>query len=87
MSQNRQFDLYMTADQNSPIAYVRKLLGRRMRVLLYDDCREIMGVFAALDSTARLTLRDGFEIFEDHACALGIVLIPLSQVHSMQLID
>jgi hypothetical protein len=58
-----------------------------MRAPLCDDCRQIIGVFAALDSTATLTLRDGIEILEAHERTLGIVLSPLSQVQSMELID
>jgi small nuclear ribonucleoprotein (snRNP)-like protein len=92
MSDKAQFDPYVTGerrsvDQSSPVAYVRGFLSRRIRVLLADGVRQIVGIFVALDHTGTLTLRDGIEMFEGHERPLGFVLITLPQVQSMELAE
>jgi small nuclear ribonucleoprotein (snRNP)-like protein len=87
-----QYDPYITGncqptDLNSPIAYVHSFLNRRLRVFLADGCRQIIGIFVALDYTAMITLHNAVEIVEDHERPLEFVLIPLGQVQSMEALD
>jgi small nuclear ribonucleoprotein (snRNP)-like protein len=76
-----------SADPLSPISVVRGYLGRRLRVLLSDGSRQIIGVFVALDHTGTMTLRDGVELVEDRERKLGNVQIPLVEVQSMETAD
>jgi small nuclear ribonucleoprotein (snRNP)-like protein len=90
MSRGRaQFDPFVlrdrhSADAASPITVVRGYLGRRLRVLLSDGKRQIVGVFVALYHTETIALRDAVEIVDDHERTLGIVQIPLVHVQSME---
>jgi small nuclear ribonucleoprotein (snRNP)-like protein len=72
-------------DVTSPIEYVRGLLNQRFRVLLIDGIRQILGIFVAFDHQKTLTLKDCVEITEGHERELGVVLIPLAQVQSIEL--
>jgi small nuclear ribonucleoprotein (snRNP)-like protein len=73
-----------SADPTSPITVVRSYLGKRLRVLLSDGTRQILGIFVALDHTGTLTFREGVEIVDTHERTLGTVHIPLIHVQSME---
>jgi small nuclear ribonucleoprotein (snRNP)-like protein len=84
-----QFDPFALRDVHSPdpaspISYVRGFLGKRLRLLLADGSRQIVGTFVALDSTAVLTLRETLEIVEDHERNLGTTMVSLALVQSME---
>jgi small nuclear ribonucleoprotein (snRNP)-like protein len=87
--QRAQYDTFAlrdrySADVISPVTVVRGYLGRRLRVLLSDGDRQILGIFVALDHRGTMVLRDGVEIVGDHERTLGTVQIPLVHVQSME---
>jgi hypothetical protein len=55
--------------------------------LLVDGSRQIIGVFAALDHTGTITLRDAVQAVEENEREIGIALIPLALVQSMELAE
>jgi small nuclear ribonucleoprotein (snRNP)-like protein len=71
-------------DAASPISYARRFLGRRLRVLLADGGRQLVGTFAALDGTGALTLRECLEFVGDHERSLGTVIAPLALIQSIE---
>jgi small nuclear ribonucleoprotein (snRNP)-like protein len=44
-------------DPESASEYVRSFLGKRFRVVLFDENRQIVGTFVALDASGTLFLR------------------------------
>jgi small nuclear ribonucleoprotein (snRNP)-like protein len=44
-------------DMESAAEYVRSFLGKRFRVVLFDDNRQIVGTFVALDALGTLFLK------------------------------
>jgi small nuclear ribonucleoprotein (snRNP)-like protein len=74
-----------SADETSPIEYVHNLLNQRLRVLLINEARQIVGVFVGLDSTGTLTLKDCVDRGENHEREFPWVCIPLVQIQSMEL--
>jgi hypothetical protein len=55
--------------------------------LLTDGCRQIIGVFALLDYTGMITLRNAVQAIEENEPEIGIAVIPLSCVQSMELAE
>jgi small nuclear ribonucleoprotein (snRNP)-like protein len=45
-------------DPESAAEYVRSFLGNRFRIILFDENRQIVGTFVALDATGTLFLRE-----------------------------
>jgi small nuclear ribonucleoprotein (snRNP)-like protein len=45
-------------DSESPAEYVRSFLGKRFRVVLFDENRQIVGTFVALDANGTLFLKE-----------------------------
>jgi small nuclear ribonucleoprotein (snRNP)-like protein len=45
-------------DPESAAEYVRSFLGKRFRVVLFDENRQVVGTFVALDATGMLFLRE-----------------------------
>jgi small nuclear ribonucleoprotein (snRNP)-like protein len=76
-----------SADQTSPIEYVRGFLNKRFRVVLMDGERQIVGIFVAFDHTATLILKDSVEYVEGHERELGVALIPLDHVSCLELAE
>jgi small nuclear ribonucleoprotein (snRNP)-like protein len=76
-----------SADQTSPIEYVRGLLNKRLRVVLIDGKRQIIGTFVAFDHTKTLTLKDSIEVTDSHERELGVALIPLVHVSYMEVTE
>jgi small nuclear ribonucleoprotein (snRNP)-like protein len=71
----------------SPMTAVRRYLGRRLRVFLYEGRRHILGVFVALEPTETMVLRDAVDIRADHDDRLGMVRIPLNYVWRIETAD
>jgi small nuclear ribonucleoprotein (snRNP)-like protein len=76
-----------SADQTSPIEYVRGLLNKRFRVFLIDGKRQIIGIFVGIDRTKALTLKNSIEVAEDHEREVGVALIPLVHVSCMEVVE
>jgi hypothetical protein len=45
-------------DPESAAEYVRSFLGKRFRVVLFGETRQIVGTFVALDATGTVFLRE-----------------------------
>jgi small nuclear ribonucleoprotein (snRNP)-like protein len=75
------------ADPTSPIAYVRGFLNRRLRIVLMDGVRHVVGTFVALDGTGTLCVRNAIEIMEGNERKFGVVLIPLAHVQGMEVAE
>jgi small nuclear ribonucleoprotein (snRNP)-like protein len=76
---------FRSADDMSPVEYVRRFLNQRIRVLLIDGYPQILGVFVALDHTKILILTDSVVVVEDNEHEVDVAFIPLVHVQSMEL--
>jgi hypothetical protein len=76
-----------SADPISPISYVSEHLGWTFRILLIDGHRVFQGLFSALDHTGMLAFRNAIELTEDHEHQVGVCVISLNNIQSMEVLD
>jgi small nuclear ribonucleoprotein (snRNP)-like protein len=77
-----------SADPTSPISYVRGFIGKRLRILLVDGQRIIVGRFSALDHTGTITITDATQLsFGGNEREVGTAMIGLDFIQHMELAE
>jgi small nuclear ribonucleoprotein (snRNP)-like protein len=70
---------------NSPLAYVHKRLGRRVKMSLVDG-RTLEGKLAALNSAGQLCLTGVHQTTADEIFELKTVIVPLAWIREMSVV-
>jgi small nuclear ribonucleoprotein (snRNP)-like protein len=89
MTEPPSYDPYVltnasSADTDSPLEYVRTLLGKRLAVLLLDG-RVIVGTFSALNWNGNMHMKKALEYYDDTQRELGNIVCSLHFVQEMEI--
>jgi hypothetical protein len=74
-------------DPESAAEYVRSFLGKRFRVVLFDETRQIVGTFVALDATGALFLRECIVRTPSGETRFATVLVRTDFIHSIERVE